>query len=116
MLHEALLAAELLEERGTRVRIVAMPWLNRIDVDWLLAAAAGVPVIVVVDDHAPEGGLGDAVRRALADAGRDVPRVVAFGVEGWPVCGTPPEALRAHALDGASIADRVAGVLVGAVA
>ena len=30
-----------------------------------------------------------------------------FGVEGWPACGTPPEALRFHGLDGASLADRI---------
>ena len=30
-----------------------------------------------------------------------------FGVEGWPACGTPPEALRHHRLDGASLAERI---------
>jgi transketolase len=34
-----------------------------------------------------------------------------FGVEGWPACGTPAEALRAHGLDGASLARRIEGVL-----
>ena len=38
-------------------------------------------------------------------------RVTAFGVEGWPACGTPPEALRAHGLDGASLAVRIEQVL-----
>ena len=31
-----------------------------------------------------------------------------FGVEGWPACGTPLEALRLHGLDGSSLADRIA--------
>jgi hypothetical protein len=34
-----------------------------------------------------------------------------FGVEGWPACGTPLEALRYHGLDGSSLADRIALVL-----
>jgi hypothetical protein len=34
--------------------------------------------------------------------------VTVFGVEGWPACGTPDEALRFHALDGASLAARIA--------
>ena len=34
--------------------------------------------------------------------------VTVFGVEGWPACGTPPEALRFHRLDGASLAHRIA--------
>jgi transketolase len=36
--------------------------------------------------------------------------LTAFGVEGWPVCGTPAEALRAHGLDGASLAGRIESV------
>ena len=34
-----------------------------------------------------------------------------FGVEGWPACGTPSEALRAHGLDGASLAGRIEALL-----
>jgi hypothetical protein len=33
--------------------------------------------------------------------------VTVFGVEGWPACGAPLEALRYHGLDGASLADRI---------
>ena len=35
--------------------------------------------------------------------------IAVFGVEGWPACGTPDEALRFHGLDGASLAARIAG-------
>ena len=34
-------------------------------------------------------------------------QVHVLGVEGYPACGTPVEALRAHRLDGASLAARV---------
>ena len=47
----------------------------------------GYEHVFVLEDHSPVGGLGDALRRGL---GRDV---VVFGVEGWPACGTPSEAL-----------------------
>jgi len=60
----------------------------------------------VLDDHAPVGGLGDSLRRASGSRPLNV-----FGVEGWPACGTPTEALRYHGLDGASLADRIALVL-----
>jgi transketolase len=111
MLHEALGAAELLRTRGTRIRVVAMPWLNRIDTEWLAGMVENVAHVFVVEDHAPVGALGDAVRRAFA-RGPAVP-VSVVGVEGWPACGTPPEALRAHGLDAASLADLVAA-FVGA--
>jgi len=103
MLHEALTAAELL---GTRVQVVNMPWLNRVDPDWLGDAVEPFGEIFVLEDHAPVGALGDTLRRAL-----DGRAVTVFGVEGWPACGTPAEALRFHGLDGASLADRIAVVL-----
>jgi transketolase len=107
MLHEALVAAETLASRGIRLRVIATPWLNRLDPDWLADEVAPHEDVFVLEDHSPVGGLADALRRAV-DA---TTRVTAFGVDGWPVCGTPPEALRAHGLDGSTLADRVAVAL-----
>jgi transketolase len=100
LLHEALNAAEAL---GTRVQVVNMPWLNRVDAEWLADLVDPFGEIFVVEDHAPVGALGDSLRRHL-----DGRAVNVFGVEGWPACGTPTEALRFHGLDGASLADRIA--------
>ena len=100
MLHEALTAAELLDGR---LQVVNMPWLNRVDVEWVSELAEPFGDVFVLEDHAPVGALGDSVRRAL-----DGRAVTVFGVEGWPACGTPGEALRFHGLDGASLADRIA--------
>jgi transketolase len=99
MLHEALAAAELLDGR---LQVVNMPWLNRVDEQWLRDLLDPFGEVFVLEDHAPVGALGDALRRA----GDRSLRV--FGVEGWPACGTPAEALRAHGLDGSSLADRIA--------
>jgi transketolase len=100
LLHESLNAAEAL---GSRVQVVNMPWLNRVDSDWLAELVDPFGEIFVVEDHAPVGALGDVLRRHL-----DGRAVTVFGVEGWPACGTPIEALRFHGLDGASLADRIA--------
>jgi transketolase len=100
MLHEALNAAEAL---GTTVQVVNMPWLNRVDAEWLADLVEPFGELFVVEDHAPVGALGDSLRRHL-----DGRPVTVFGVEGWPACGTPIEALRFHGLDGASLADRIA--------
>jgi transketolase len=101
MLHEALIASEVLEGRGFGLEVVNMPWLNRFDSAWLRDLGA-FERILVLEDHAPVGGLGDALRRELPGRAIEV-----FGVEGWPACGTPAEALRAHGLDGASLAARI---------
>ena len=42
-----------------------MPWLNRVDADWLAESVAPFEQLFVVEDHAPVGALGDALRRAL---------------------------------------------------
>ena len=104
MLHEALVAAERLGESGElSLRVVALPWLNRFDAEWLAAEVGSFEHVFVLDDHAPVGGLGDGLRAALPGH-----VVTVFGVEGWPACGTPAEALRFHGLDGRSLATRIA--------
>jgi transketolase len=109
MLHETLLAAETLASRGIGVQVIAMPWLNRFDGDWLKTALAPFRHVFVVEDHAPAGGLGDALLRHLAGAGRlGQHDIHVCGVEGYPACGTPPEALKAQGLDAASLAQRIA--------
>ncbi|HEY8776006.1 MAG TPA: transketolase C-terminal domain-containing protein [Gaiellaceae bacterium] len=100
MLHEALTAAEALDGR---LQVVNMPWLNRVDAQWLSELVEPYGELFVVEDHAPVGALGDTLRREL-----DGRSVTVFGVEGWPACGTPVEALRFHGLDGAALADRIA--------
>jgi transketolase len=106
MLHEALVASELLAERDVGLAVQDMPWLNRFAEEWLVELDAFAHVLVL-EDHAPVGGLGDALRRRLDR------EVAVFGVEGWPACGTPAEALHAHGLDGASLADRITAQLCG---
>ena len=104
MLNEALTAAELLEAEGLGLAVLAMPWLNRVDAVWLEQAVRGHEQLFVLEDHSPVGGLADALRRELPGQRE----IVAFGVEGWPACGTPTEALRHHGLDGRSVATRIA--------
>jgi len=108
MLHEALVTAENLAARGTRLRVVSLPWLNRLDGEWLAETVAGFSDVFVLEDHAPVGALGDSILRELSAArALEGKAVTVFGVEGWPACGTPPEALRHHLLDGSSLADRI---------
>jgi transketolase len=99
MLHEALTAAEALHGR---LAVVNMPWLNRVDGEWLVDLVEPFGEVFVLEDHAAVGALGEALRREL-----DGRPVAVFGVEGWPACGTPAEALRFHGLDGSSLADRI---------
>lgn len=108
MLNEALTAAELLKDKGVHIAVVNMPWLNRIDEDWLLETIGEKKAIFVIEDHSPVGGLGDTLLNTGNRLGLWKNHVLRkFAVEGHPVCGAPPEVLKYHGLDGASLAARI---------
>ena len=110
MLHEALLASELLSRQGFGLSVVNHPWPNRVDPVWLSALVRPYQAVYVLEDHHPRGALGDRVLDALAGTGDLAGRAFRkFAVEGFPACGTPAEVLAYHRLDGASLAEAVLG-------
>ncbi|HEU4448704.1 MAG TPA: transketolase [Gaiellaceae bacterium] len=111
---EALAAADALAEEGTAVRVVDCYSVKPIDVETLRAAAEATGRIVTVEDHWPEGGLGEAVLAALAETD-ERPQVELLAVGGIPGSGTPAELLAAAGIDAAAIA-AAARRLVGTAA
>ncbi len=110
MLHEALVAAESLREKGFGLQVVHMPWLNRVDSQWLTDMVAPCRAVFILEDHAPVGGLGDFLLNGLV--GLDLLNGRPFrklAVEGRPACGTPQEVLRFHGLDADSLSWRICG-------
>ena len=108
MLNEALVAADLLAKQGITLKVINMPWLNRIDTDWLKATAANFKVLFVLDNHMAFGGLGDCLLNAAMQTddlrGK---QIVKFAVDQHAACGNPKEVLRLHELDGESLARRI---------
>ena len=112
-LHEALKAADSLAEEGINARVIDLYSVKPVDVEGLRAAAeAADGRVVTVEDHWPEGGLGEAVLSAFAEAD-EKPTVVKLAVEGMPGSGKPAELLAAAGIDAEHIAD-AAKSLVGA--
>ena len=64
--HEALAAADLLADDGISARVIDAYSIKPIDATTLQQAAVDTGRIITVEDHRPEGGLGDAVLDALA--------------------------------------------------
>jgi len=108
MLNEALAAAEMLAEKDFSLRVVNLPWLNRIDDKWLAETVGNCHTIFALDNHSEYGGLGDHLLNALmlSDNLRNR-KLIKFAVEEYPGCGTPQEALCYHKLDGKSLVSRV---------
>jgi transketolase len=102
--HEALKAAETLAADGIEARVVDCYSLKPIDGEALAAAAEETGRIVTVEDHWPEGGLGEAVLSALADRGARA-EVTRLAVGEMPRSGKPDELLAAYKIDAAAIAE-----------
>ncbi|WP_413754068.1 transketolase [Streptomyces sp. R-74717] len=91
-LHECLAAADRLAAENIPVRVVDLYSVKPLDLDTLARAAQATGALVVVEDHHPEGGMGEAVLSALA-AQRLAPAVVHLAVRNLPGSGTPAELL-----------------------
>ncbi len=110
--HESLKAFDLLKTAGIAVRVIDAYSVKPIDRDTLRKAAkeAGGR-LVVVEDHWPEGGLGDAVLDAFAGTRIDGLTVVKLGVKGMPGSATPAELMHAAGIDADCIAKAVKALL-----
>ena len=112
MLSEAMRAAEKLVTQGIQVKIVNLPWLNRVDHEWLDEAVGSIDTIFTIDNHYVEGGQGDYVLSAVASLNRKQQvSCYKFGLSVVPPSGTNDEVLAEVGLDANSIAQRIANIL-----
>jgi len=112
MMANAFQAAEELQARtGLSVQLVALPWLNRVDPDWLRTAIGSRRLVVTLDNHYVHGGQGEMVAAAVAVLGLEpAVRVARIGVESLPECGTNDEVMAHHRLDVAGLLARLEAV------
>jgi transketolase len=102
-LHEAVKAADALSADGINARVIDLYSVKPIDVETLRAAGRETGALVTVEDHFPEGGLGDAVLEVFAED-RDRPLVRKLAVRIMPGSATPAEQLAAAGIDAQHIA------------
>jgi transketolase len=107
-LHNALAAYDQLKSQGIRARVIDAYSIKPIDAETLFAAAdeAG-GCIVTVEDHWPEGGLGEAVLEAFTQRDGDLPRIVKLAVQSMPGSGTPDELMEEAGISAHHIAQAV---------
>jgi len=103
-LHESIAAADLLAAEGIAARVIDCYSVKPIDAAALRQAAAATGALVTVEDHWPEGGLGDAVLDVFAD-GDLHPRIVKLAVRQMPGSATPRQQLALAGIDAAAIVE-----------
>jgi transketolase len=101
--HEAAKAAETLAGEGIHARVIDCYSIKPIDADTLASAAEATGRIVTVEDHWPEGGLGEAVLSALASKDAHA-QVVKLAVTEMPRSGKPEQLLGVAGIDADGIA------------
>jgi transketolase len=89
-LHEALKAYDELQKEGIFIRVIDLYSIKPIDEETLQQAAKETSCIITVEDHYPEGGLGEAVRSGLGTV--SVP-LFSLAVRKKPKSGKPAELL-----------------------
>jgi transketolase len=98
-LHEALKAYDELRRRGVAARVIDLYCVKPLD-----GAALGAHVhatggrLLTVEDHYPEGGLGEAVIGALAEAGIAPTKYTRLAVREVPHSGKPDELVDAFGI------------------
>ena len=108
---QALEAAEALAAGGISARVIDCYSIKPIDAETLARALAETGIVVTIEDHWPEGGLGDAVLAALASSGTLAGRVHKLAVTGMPGSGTPEELREWAGISAARIARTVRELL-----
>ena len=96
-------AADDLAAGGISAAVIDLPWLNRIDDEWVRSVLGRFPLIVTLDNHYVTLGQGVMIAAALARTGVRAD-VLSLGLTDVPACGTNAEVLAHHGLDAASIA------------
>jgi transketolase len=103
-------AADDLAAQGIRAAVIDLPWLNRIDDQWVADALRRYPAVVTLDNHYVTLGQGVMVAAAIARVGLRA-EVRSIGLTDVPACGSNPEVLAHHGLDAAGIARAVSSCI-----
>jgi transketolase len=114
LVHNALVAAKRLEDKGVAVKVLNMASIKPIDVEAILAVSKETGAIVTVEEHQVAGGLGSAVAEVvLTHLGKkDMPAMECIGVhDRFGQSGTPQELIKEYGMTTEDIVAAVERVL-----
>lgn len=107
-LYEALAAYDALQKEGIAIRVVDLYSIKPLDVATLQQCVSATKTLITVEDHYPEGGIGEAVATALAGSATPI---YSLAVRKMPRSGKPDELLAYEEIDRAAIVRKVREVI-----
>lgn len=100
--------SEILTQKGISAKIINLPWLNRINVEWLEENLSSPPLWMVVENHMSYGGLAEELEDLIRKhPGLGGIKLIKNGIDELARTGNIPEILKYYKLDPESLAERV---------
>ncbi|MDB9830040.1 transketolase [Gammaproteobacteria bacterium] len=101
-------ASSILQNQGLSVKVIATPWINKVDLEWLENAIGNTSMIATLENHYTESGAGSVYISKMASSGllKDK-KVLSIGLDELPVCGRNEEVLDFHGLLPVQIAEKI---------
>ncbi|MCF8236280.1 MAG: transketolase family protein [Bacteroidales bacterium] len=109
---EALLAADMLQEKNIDARVINMHTIKPIDREAIGKAAKETGAIVTAEEHQVHGGLGSAVAEVVVQ-NQPVPMAIIGMPDRFGESGQPEELMRRYGLTAEAIVDKAIGLLGG---
>jgi transketolase len=109
-LFEALAAYDELRQEGINIRVIDLYSVKPVDAATLLTAAQVTQGLITVEDHYPQGGIGEAVMAALAP---NPVKIYSLAVTRKPKSGKPAELLDYEEISRNAIVKLVKNLLPG---
>lgn len=107
-LSQAYEAASLLrKEHGVGLKVINLPWLNKIDAEWLEGEIGDAKVLFSIDNHYRIGGQGACLAEIFSTGRLSDKTLVNIAIDDIPACGTNSEVLAYHGFDSISLVDKV---------
>jgi transketolase len=107
-LHEALKAHDELKQENIFIKVIDLYSIKPVDEDTLKKAARSSRAFITVEDHFPEGGIGEAVRSAVTD---EHIIVHSLAVRKMPRSGKPDELLDYEEISSKAIISKVRSLI-----
>ena len=103
---EAVRAAEILSQKGVDAEVIIVPVVKPFDKETVIKSARKTGVVVTVEDHSVNGGIGSVVCETLAENAPT--RVIRIGInDEFGQSGEAKELLKYYGLDSESIVKRI---------
>jgi transketolase len=100
-------AQALAVEHDLHMKVINLPWLNRVDENWLAEETKDANLLICIDNHYSIGGQYDRINDALTKCKNTKLKIISIGLGEMPACGTNQEILSAHGYDVESLKKNV---------